>query len=299
MPCSKCGEGGHYKPTCGNPWRAGRRRCVKAPKRINLQAVHPRNYENLLKDLKEKRPEQYKFANDCVASLMSGKHVSIKAEEKTGKRAIMEAIVSILNVNHPMGIMEKDPPRSIYVTALSRKDTKPQFNEQEEVYGSRLWSATKYKDILDAIMKVLSEDGDSKVYIHLDECDYGSGDTQSLSKLYLDNEIKRHSDRVKFITYSATPEEVLFSEKISQPKWVKKTFTPSPAYFGAQKYLDKNLVFAPKKFFDGGANLSRQLLKSLKISVRIVLTQISASNREMWLSCELQGGAISIFSVRR
>ena len=261
MVCSNCGAPGHNKRTCGKP-SSQTIRATTRPPTISLEKPL-RDFQDLLSKLETDRPEQYTFANDCVESLMNGAHVSIKAEEKTGKRAIMETIHTILNVNHTMGFMEQNPPRSLYVTALSRKDTKDQFKEQEEVYGITSVIATKYKDILDAIMKVLVEGCDSKVYIHLDECDYGSGDSQSLSKLYLDEDMKRHNDRVKFLTYSATPEEVLFSEKISQPKWVKKTFTPSTTYFGAQKYLDRNLVSHPEPFFIASCILSRQGLDLL------------------------------------
>ena len=217
---------------------------------VNLKKtpLQYKEYDDMLKDMKIKRENQYDLGNDCVQSLMEGKNVSIKAEEKSGKRVIMECIHVILNINHQSSIISL--PRSVYITALNRKDTKPQFEEQES-FGITSIVATKSSELLGEIVKIMNEPGDSMVYIHLDECDYGTGNTQALSKLYLSPELETHRTRIKFITYSATPQEVILCEKIDEPQWSFHEFIPHESYFGAQKYLDNDLVFEPSTFYDG------------------------------------------------
>jgi len=255
---------GHNKRTCGRQSSQKKQSFQKKrTKTISLdKSKSAAEYEKLLEDFQRDRPEQYEFANGCVQSLMDGKNVSVTAEEKTGKRLIMEAIVTILNVNHSMRFMQNDPPKNMFVTALSRKDTKPQFREQEDVYGITSVVATKHDEILREIMKVLSEEGDSKVYIHIDESDYGTGEKQALSKLYLHPDIKRHGNRVKFLTYSATNEECDSSENVCEPDWAFHKFTPPPSYFGARRYLENDLVRDPEKFFDGTSitNQGREII---------------------------------------
>ena len=51
---------------------------------------------------------------------------------------------------------------------------------------------------------------------------------------------------IKFITYSATPEELEKSDKIEVPDWSFYTFVPHDTYFGAKKYLDNGLIYTPK-----------------------------------------------------
>jgi hypothetical protein len=216
--------------------------------------------------LKETRKDQYMLSNNCVIDLMNNKNISIKAEEKSGKRIIMECIHTILTVNHYIGITENYKPQSIYITALNRKDTKEQFIEQEVKYGITSIVATKVNELLGEIVKIVNGIGDSKIYIHIDECDYGTSSTQQLSTLYNSHELINHRDRIKFITYSATPEELTYSEKIEEPEWTFHEFIPANTYFGAQKYLDNNLVYEPEIFFDGNGitDHGKKIIKNVK-----------------------------------
>lgn len=244
--CSICKQPGHNKRRCPRIDI-----CIVTPEKgVNLKKtpIHLDEYNDMLNEMKKKRKNQYDLANDCVQSLMEGKNVSIKAEEKSGKRIIMECIHVILNINHKSSIVSL--PRSVYITALNRKDTKPQFEEQES-FGITSIVATKSNELLGEIVKIMNEPGDSMVYIHLDECDYGTGNTQALSKLYLSHELETHRTRIKFITYSATPQEVILSKKINEPQWSFHEFIPHESYFGAQKYIDNGLVFNPEIFYDG------------------------------------------------
>ena len=208
--------------------------------------------------LAEVRGEQYAIANKCVQSLNRDKNCSIKAEEKTGKRMIMEAIHLIMLVNHGCKVLpEKSPPRSVYVTALNRRDTKEQFREQEDEFGILSIVATKHASLVAGIVEILNDDAnDGLIYIHLDECDFGSGADQSLSKLYSAGELNlpAHIGRIKYVTYSATPEELEFSDTIRG--WDQHVFVPSKDYIGARWYLENDLVFEPESFFDGTSDIS-------------------------------------------
>jgi hypothetical protein len=221
--------------------------------------------------LKMIRKEQYDIAVSCVESLNRGKNCSIKAEEKTGKRMIMEAIHLIMLVNHGCKVLpEKSTPRSVYVTALNRRDTKEQFREQEDEFGIFSIVATKHASLVAGIVEILNDTtNDGIIYIHLDECDYGTGADQSLSKLYSAGELNlpAHSDRIKYVTYSATPEELEFSDTILG--WDQHVFVPSKDYIGARWYLDNELVFEPESFFDGTSDISehgRALIEEVRDS---------------------------------
>jgi len=227
-----------------------------------MESISIREAEDKLKILKDTRKEQHALAVDCAESLMNDKNCSIRAEEKTGKRVIMEAIHLIMLVNHGCNVRpEKSRPRSVYVTALNRKDTKDQFREQEEEFGIFSIVATKHASLVGEIIKILRDPtNDGVIYIHLDECDYGTGSEQSLSKLYLAEELNLpiHKNRIKYVTYSATPEELEFSNTMRCGGWDTHEFIPSKDYLGAKWYLENELVFRPETFFDGSSDFSRQ-----------------------------------------
>ena len=272
MPCSICKQCGHNKKTCinNNPLLSNLLTAaiavatqvgVAQPNQVPQMDL---NLEQLdLEQLKAKksgfqlnRKDQWDLAEKCVQDLMNGKNISIKAEEKSGKRGIMECIHVILRLSY----LEDDPffsndePKSIYVTALNRKDTKVQLDEQEKfgITSCILRNATKSNELLIKIIEIMkNERNTSMVYIHLDECDYGTGDKQSLSKLYNHPKISSWKHMIKFITYSATPEELEKSDKVEVPDWSFHTFVPADTYFGAQKYLDNDLIYTPEEFFDG------------------------------------------------
>ena len=212
------------------------------------------NYEEallLLKIIELDRPEQYKFARECVDSLIHGKNVSIKAEEKTGKRCIVEAIHLMLIIGHSSHILpENSDPTSIYVTALNRKDTKTQIKELTENYGIAC-IVRDHKKLVGEIVNILrDETNDGMFYIHLDECDYGTGESQSLNELYNDPylNIPKNKNKIRYITYSATPEELEYSS-LNKLEWDSLTFIPAKNYIGAEAYFNAG-VHKPNKFFE-------------------------------------------------
>ena len=262
VKCGNCGCEGHNKRTCTllkGPVDVSlnKLKTTKISKKKTIESIALPTREEALVKLKEielTRPEQYHTANECADSLMKGKNIMITAEEKTGKRCILEAIHLIMIINHYLNVPDetKEVPRSIYITALNRKDTKVQFKEQEEEYGIRSVS-TKMDNLRGDIINILNRtEYDGMIYIHIDECDYGTGEEQALSKLYNSKELQipENKKRIQFIAYSATPEELEYSE-LNEDEWLKVIFRPSEAYFGAEKYLERDLVRIPEVFYDG------------------------------------------------
>ena len=281
MVCGICGQAGHNRTTCaqrrdfgGAPPPPPRARSGTARSGTarsgggfrGIKSISIEEAEAKLSKIRVERVEQYDIANKCVQSLNTGKNCSIRAEEKTGKRLIMEAIHLIMVVNHGCNVCpEKSPPRSVYVTALNRRDTKEQFREQEDEFGILSIVATKHASLVAGIVEILNDTtNDGLIYIHLDECDYGTGADQSLSKLYSAGELNlpAHIGRIKYVTYSATPEELEFSDTILG--WDQHVFYPSKDYIGAHWYLDNDLVFRPETFFEGSSDFSHQGAKLIE-----------------------------------
>lgn len=257
VKCGNCGNTGHNRRTCPSgavAKKAGSRR-VSRKKTIESIKLPTREEASVkLKKIEETRNEQYQIANDAAESLMNNKHVLIKAEEKTGKRCILESLSLMMIINHSHNVPDKKKtvPRSIYITALNRKDTKVQFEEQEDEYGI-LSVSTKMVTLCGDIINILTRpDYDGMIYIHLDECDFGSGMDQGLSTLYNSPvlQIPEYRNRIKYVAYSATPEELEYSG-LNEKEWVKLKFTPNKNYFGAEKYLERDLVRKPDDFYDG------------------------------------------------
>tara|TARA_B100001059_G_C17836067_1_gene588211 strand:- start:5090 stop:6679 length:1590 start_codon:yes stop_codon:yes gene_type:complete len=200
-------------------------------------------FEERVAYFKEKRNAQYVTATQiCDDLLYNGMNVAVRAEEKSGKREIMECVHCLLS-------LKKDiVPHSVYVTALDRKDTKVQFVEIEEEYGITSLVARDWSALLKEVVNILSHHPDRCIYIHMDEDDYGTGDKQNMAKIY--NYDGVGNDRVLFVGYSATPEELEASSDYSSG-WSQVQFTPDPSYFGAKKYLERGLVREPHTFFDG------------------------------------------------
>jgi len=260
VKCSICKCEGHNRRTCPKAGESSPeqnkkvKKTKKAKKLSELKSLDLSEAEKKLEKIQKNRKEQYEIANECAESLMKGKNASIKAEEKTGKRTILEAIHLIMIVNHFSNVPDKRVrvPKSVYVTGLNRKDTKPQFEEQEEEYGI-LSVSSRHDKLLGDIVNILNDKNhDGMIYIHIDECDFGTGEDQSLSRLFCARELQliENKERIKFVAYSATIEELEYSG-VNPDEWDFHEFIPSDSYFGAKKYIDRGLVYEPKTFFDG------------------------------------------------
>jgi hypothetical protein len=168
------------------------------------------------------RKELFEYVSTKVIPL-DYKNKVVKAPVKSGKRGMVE-INCLLNstVNH------------IFLSALHRKADKSQ-REELEAYGIKVFSLHN-KNQIDEIDTYINS---NNTIIHLDELDYGSGQTQLLSKIY-----QKYKDynNVKYILYSATPEEAqheFLCVGIQDIFFKCEPFKPPKFYHGVKKYLEK------------------------------------------------------------
>jgi len=224
--------------------------------------------------MKKNRREQYDTAEEIRGHLCRGKNVLVDAEEKSGKRVIVE-ILALLDWEkyyaaqgtHGTKIADELKKTNIYVTGLNRKDCKVQLGEMKDQYDvTALALSGKMKST--EVLRHTAGIAGSRSTIHIDECDYASSGTQALSPWWQ----KVHSsENCNAVLYSATPEECIFSAQIKDIVSVK--FQPSPTYRGAAWYLEQGLVREPAPFWDAtkkdwtehGQTLIDGLLKNARL----------------------------------
>jgi hypothetical protein len=129
-----------------------------------------------------------------------------------------------------------------------RKELK---NHNMEVFSLRT------KENASACTKWIAEKlkANKEVVVHIDECDFGSGEKQILAEVY---KAVRNNNKITCILYSATPEEVLFSgeveetsdemiEDFAEGEWID--YEPPKSFCGPKTFLFENLVKEAKPFF--------------------------------------------------
>lgn len=217
-------------------------------------ASHPRPIEWF----NDERPEVYDFCQTIKETIEdSKKHIIIWAPVKCGKRIIVECTTLVIpEYTH------------IYLCSLNRKDVKTQKDELEQ-YGISLRCIYNDKEAEEAIkeIKYLLSLG-KQLIIHFDECDYGSGKKQKMSKIF--QEVKNIEKIIK-LYYSATPEEAVYSNLTERNDYELLEFTPPDSYRGAHYFLENNLVFDGEVAFekiegriyftDHGKNVLRDSIK--------------------------------------
>lgn len=94
-----------------------------------------------------------------------------------------------------------------------------------------------------------------QVVLHLDECDFGTGERQKLGYVW---RFTRDNINITNILYSATPQEVLFSGEVDDAHTDTMreimegrivTYDPPTGFCGPRKFLQEGLVFEAKPFF--------------------------------------------------
>lgn len=187
---------------------------------------------------RENRAEQYDFSVEVVDWIRlhpEMRNIVVEAEEKTGKREIVE-IITLLT--------QKDYTNEYY-TAFTEKSINPQL-EEIQLYGIRAEKLTNY-DKADSIairiegeLASAAENGQDRNFIvHVDELDYGSGNNQSLHPL-----IK--ADTYTKVYYSATADEL--KQEMPDTEYKAFKFVPNETYRGAQYFLSDDLVHESTPF---------------------------------------------------
>lgn len=236
------------------------------------------------------RPHMTNFVdNDIVPHIhdIGCSKILVRAPVKSGKREMVEYIR--LRDITPNG--ENNMRKHAYITAFHRTADKNQRKELE-ICGLEVFSIIN-KKIIDNLIKWIEDNLNDSYHIvlHLDECDHGSGYLQNLSKIWNHNRI-HNNDLIKFILYSATPEEVIYSGEINindderqviseMRGGVVVKYEPPSGFCGPRRFLDNNLVTNAEPFFlrdnNGRYNLSNQALEIIS-GVRNEIEQESGRN---------------------
>jgi len=175
------------------------------------------------------------MVNDVIPQINNGiLNILIYAPVKSGKKVQVECLSVLLNSY-----------RVIYITSLDRKDVKRQKEELDK-YGI-MTCVVKYD--YDAAIAQIKQYNDSniKVLIVFDECDYGAGTNQLMSKFF--NRVVDDKKIVK-LYYSATPEETQYSKLSTRPDFQFVPFPIPATYCGARFFLDNDLWEEPAQFLE-------------------------------------------------
>lgn len=214
------------------------------------------------------RPYISKFVNDNIVQLIENdnneiRRLLIHGEVKSGKREIVEYIA----------MRDKNSQQRVHVFLSSFHRVADESQRKELAQHNLIICSITTSDVADrAIEKITELLREGKVIIiHLDECDYGTGSRQSLKKIYA--RFKQNKNVIT-ILYSATPEELLFSQDITQSEeddkfideiyeeGLRLYYIPPSNYCGAKKFIDEGLVIDARPFFEktisGSFNLSNQ-----------------------------------------
>ena len=232
---------------------------------------------------KENRLAQYECAKKIINESSKKKNVIVTAEEKSGKRIICE-IISLLCKKNKLNV------KNYFYTALNRTDIHSQLAEQEKyrVKSKIIKSPADAELEIVELTKEMGKNPKTLFLFHFDECDYGSGDTQSLSSLY---EFIRNSTITSRILYSATAEEAQYVYQDFTEDWSIIPFTPDESYRGSKWYLENNKVREAKNFLNydedtlevsGFSSQGQKLIKKTKNSGKrnIIICRITKYKKD-------------------
>lgn len=210
--------------------------------------------------------------------------IVVEAPVKSGKREIVEYCA-----------MRDEGTASPRVHAfISAWHRSADDNQRKELirHNMKVFSINNKKVAQECIewIKNTIESGKT-VVLHLDECDHGTGDRQILGKVY---KFARTLQKVHTILYSATPQEVLFSDEMNGSEEdgdyneilddilfaVHVKYTPPLMYCGSRRFLDEGLVHDAKPFFtmDPIPSLTEQ---GLQIIEGLKASTLSGSGRNI------------------
>jgi hypothetical protein len=199
------------------------------------------------------RPRLTDFIKARILPLIDSEEccrILIRAPVKSGKREMVEYIAKRDEAHHPARV-------HAFVSAFHRVSDETQRMElkNHNIYVFSLTTQAKANQCIMWIEAQLAED--KQIVIHLDECDFASGERQILSILY---SAIRINPNITTILYSATPQEVLFSGEIEDEEYQEMVdnmihtgerieYIPPESFCGPARFLDAGLVTEAKPFF--------------------------------------------------
>lgn len=208
------------------------------------------------------RKQQYDCVlNNIIPNIQKNKHVFVTAPVKSGKRELVEIFASLTARSNKF--------THFYICNLNRKDCKDQI-EELEAYHIITMIGTDIRKTLFEKLNVINQclKNGHTIIFHIDESDFGTGYKQALYDLLINVFQKEKSH---FIFYSATNEEVLFSDL--KANGVEVSFVPAENYCGYEFFLDNGLVENATQFFENDLTLSAQAIE--------VCSQHAQSNKQI------------------
>ena len=182
-----------------------------------------------LEEFRQERREQYDFCEMIVQWIEENpevKNIVIKAEEKTGKREMVEIIT----------LLTERERENWYFTAFNAKSINIQVREIQQYVGDRAHKCNN-RGKMEDIVKTIPEGS----IAHTDELDYGSGQQQTLAPLI-------EAENITKVFYSATTHEL--EQEMKNTGYKMFTFSPHATYRGSEWFLANNLVRKPEDFVD-------------------------------------------------
>jgi len=211
------------------------------------------------------RPLLTTFLKTKVLPLLDAaecRRVLIRAPVKSGKREMVEYLAVRDHANNPLRV-------HAFVSAFHRVADQEQRNELDN-HNMKVFSLTTKLHADRCCAWINSHIAAGKqVVVHIDECDFGAGHRQILSKVY---QTVRNRSEVTTILYSATPQEILFSGEVEEAEFDEMVrdffnvgerleYTPPETFCGPQRFLAEGLIQEAQPFFhkeEGGLELSDQ-----------------------------------------
>jgi len=212
-------------------------------------------YRPRLTEFLNRRVRKFLDSNEC-------RRILIEAPVKSGKREMVEYLAMRDEAHNPTRI-------HAFISAFHRVADETQREELEK-HNLKIFSLTKKTDVDKCIAWIQTQQvSEKQVVLHIDECDFGSGSRQLLSRIYA----RIHNNvNVTIIMFSATPQEVLFSGEIENPDedddhyqemidemihtGERIIYTPPENFCGPNRFLEAGLIIEAIPFFyKNGATL--------------------------------------------
>ena len=212
------------------------------------------------------RPRLTNFLNTRVCPLLDSnecRRILIEAPVKSGKREMVEYLAKRDEAHNPTRV-------HAFISAFHRVADESQREELKN-HNLKIFSLIKKPDVDKCLAWIQTNiDNQKEIALHIDECDYGSGTRQMLSRIYRST---NNQVRVTIIMFSATPQEVLFSGEIENPNeedteyqemideiihtGERIIYTPPESFCGPNRFLEAGLITEAIPFFyKTGATLS-------------------------------------------
>ena len=224
------------------------------------------------------RPAIVRFVQTMLLLYLNDENchrILIHAPVKSGKREIVEYIALRDCSNNPVRV-------HAFISSWHRTADEDQRKELG-LHNITVFSITNPQNATKCITWIREQlDKGKRAVLHIDECDFGTGQRQMLGRVYREY---KSNDMVVFVLYSATPQEVIFSGEIDKTDEVDYDelmnesvngillkYIPPLEYCGPARFLDEGLIHNAEPFFyddRGTIQLSpqgREIMSALRSS---------------------------------